>query len=147
MPSDTDIQQLILTELGVEADSTAQTNITTWWGMCDGKESQYIQYLYAKKRVIAYLLGKARKSIDLTLGTDQFKHNQEFKNLLELMKATSDEIVANETGSGVAYLVSASAINESAGVLDPESFEFWEGNWSSFYRECFGPLPKYPRII
>jgi hypothetical protein len=149
------IQDAILQEFGLSTDSVSQALMPIWWGFSPdvdsyGQPNQYLQYLYTKRRVIMYQMAQARKLFDTTVGTDKFSTSQQVKNLLTLMKATTDEIAYADPGATIPWLESAEGINRSAGVghihdfFSREFYYFWEREWQMSYLECFGRWPGLP---
>lgn len=107
MPTDTDFQAAILVELGCATDTVATTQIPTWWAMNSDRDGQYLQYIYTKKHVLAYLLGQARRFVNTTIGLDVINHQQKFENLLDMMKDLNSQIKLEDPAAGVGYLNSA----------------------------------------
>jgi hypothetical protein len=149
---DSEVQAGILSEFSLSGDSTANSLMPMWWGFAPnvdsyGQTNQFLQYLYTKKRVIAYLIAQQRMMFDTTLGTDKFSASQIVKNLLSLMKATTDEIQYADPGANTPWLESAEPLNKSAGAahirdfFSREFYTYWDWEWQVCYFNSFGSYP------
>jgi hypothetical protein len=117
MATNAQYQASILTELNCVTDTTAQAQISVWWDMNSFRDNVYLQYLYTKKHALAYLLGQARKYVNITTGFDQIQHQQKFENLLDMMKDLNTQIKMEDTGLNAAYLESASPYSSGPDTL------------------------------
>ena len=132
MASDGQLQQLIIDELNISGDSTFVANLPIWWSIFSGSYDQYLTFLLTKKRAITYLMGKARKLIDLTLGGDTTRLNQEFKNLVDMLKEVNDEIKANGGALGAATLVTTAPITSGPDSLQ-EEYDYLNNYWNGTF--------------
>lgn len=116
--TDAEYQDLIITELGLSLDTVATTNIEAWWSFFSAQGtsvSKYCQYLYTKRTVIFYLVGKYASKYDVQIGFDIFSKSQVFKNYALLLKMLNDELALLDPLS----LVPALQMSSPASALPP----------------------------
>lgn len=123
-------QRAILQEIGAylgDHDCGLRRRITDIWELWEGKgeTSLHLQYLYAKRQAIDYLLGSLRTQIDTELGPLKKRCKQIFDNLLELRKLITADIAEEDEHSGgtlaIGELTTTSPIMPEEGHLDPHS--------------------------
>ena len=101
MATTTELQDLILVELNATDDKELSVALPTWWSLYSDKATTHLQYLYSKRHALGYLMGKSRKKIDVTIGTDKLSASQEFKHLKEMHESITNEIKDLEPGGTI----------------------------------------------
>jgi hypothetical protein len=110
MPTDTEIQGAITSELNIpDTDVVFPLLMPIWWGLYDDKTT-YLKYLYTKKRAITYLMGKERMAINVVIGLDQLEHQQRFENLLDMCNEITKEINLEDPYASLSPISTALAI-------------------------------------
>lgn len=104
MATTTELQAMILSELNVSEDKEIMHLVESWWSLYTSYDSDHLRYLYTKRHAIAYLMGHARKKIDVTIGTDKLNASQEFRHLKDLYDSVSSELGMLQPGGTIAPL-------------------------------------------
>lgn len=115
---ETDYQNLIVLEVGDDADGTLAANIATLWAQYAGAASDTLHFLYAKQSAIDLMLGRVRQHVDIrALDGAEVKLDQLSVHLLR-MRAGVDALIAAELAA-VAGGPAAGPITATAPVAPP----------------------------
>lgn len=123
MPTSTEIKNLIATEFGFDCDATYSGMFDVWYSMYTDKDPTML-YMLMQRHSILYLLAQARKKVDVTIGFDELKKSQEFKNLLDLFKAIDGQIKSSDPLAGIPEMVSVSGSNDYPDAIN-EQLDIW----------------------
>lgn len=124
MPTLQQIKYTIATEFGIDCDAAYSDLFDVWYSLYENKDNELI-YLLMQRHSILFLLGKARKSVDVVIGFDEIKKSQQFKNLIDLLKEISKQIASADPTFNAAELVSVSGQNSLPNAIT-ESCLVWD---------------------
>jgi|SRR5215203_2986956 len=94
-PTDADLQQLIVLEVGDAGDKRLSRNITLLWSLYAGASSQHVRYLLTRRHAIAMVMGAVRELIDISAaGEVNVSWSQRIGNLKVMLDATDAEVAA-----------------------------------------------------
>lgn len=87
-------QKLILEELNQTAASALAPMIKTIWNLYAAQAviAPELQYQYARRHCIVYLLGQTAANVDVTLGSDRILQSQQHAMLLSMKELADAEI-------------------------------------------------------
>lgn len=90
--------EILLVEVGADTDNKAREMISTWW---DSHEGSPNQNLLTKRDLLRYLLGIARRKVNVSFGNQRVEAQKEFDNTSALLKECNDELATKARSLGM----------------------------------------------
>lgn len=88
----------LLTEVGADTDNKAREMMPVWWDSHEGSQSQE---LLTKRDLLRYLLGIARKKVNVSFGNQRVEAKAEFDNTSAMLKECNDDLANTAKNRGI----------------------------------------------
>jgi hypothetical protein len=115
--TDEQYQQMIIAEVGDDAQHTLESAVPLYWDRRSGIADLELRYLIVKRDAIVLMLGRLRGSVDLTSGGDSAKMSQAFDHLLSMLAEVDDQIAQASGSAGAA--AAAGELTQTAPIMPP----------------------------